>query len=149
MKIRTHFVSNSSSSSFTCCISGEEYSGWDASLSDCEMVASHYGTYREEYLLKPLDEIQEEYKQTAAHKEYADKYYGGDLDKAMDDYRYDLRGEIPKEYCPLYNLKYITNYTILTYLLYKNQTSRETLEEEIRKNFQNLQELLDAAAKKD
>jgi len=34
MKIRNGFVSNSSTSSFTCDICGEEYSGWDASPCD-------------------------------------------------------------------------------------------------------------------
>jgi hypothetical protein len=34
MKIRNGFVSNSSSSSFICCICGEAYTGWDASPTD-------------------------------------------------------------------------------------------------------------------
>lgn len=44
MKRRMGFVSNSSSSSFVCDITGETESGWDASLRDCgmaECVAGH------------------------------------------------------------------------------------------------------------
>jgi hypothetical protein len=36
MKIRQGFVSNSSSSSFTCCVCGEEESGWDLEYDTCE-----------------------------------------------------------------------------------------------------------------
>lgn len=38
MKVRTGFVSNSSSSSFICDLTGNTEGGWDASLSDFEMV---------------------------------------------------------------------------------------------------------------
>ena len=37
MKIRHGFVSNSSSSSFICSVCKEDYSGWDAGLSEAEM----------------------------------------------------------------------------------------------------------------
>jgi len=37
MKIRQGFVSNSSSSSFTCDVCGEEVSGYDVCLSEAEM----------------------------------------------------------------------------------------------------------------
>jgi hypothetical protein len=40
MKIRKGFVSNSSSSSFTCDICGEVYEGWDASPSDPDFDCS-------------------------------------------------------------------------------------------------------------
>lgn len=38
MKVRKGFVSNSSSSSFICDLTGNTEGGWDASLSDVEMV---------------------------------------------------------------------------------------------------------------
>jgi len=55
MKVRNGFVSNSSSSSFICDISGETYSGYDASLSDfglCQCDNGH--TFGENYLVKDM-----------------------------------------------------------------------------------------------
>ncbi|GAF80417.1 unnamed protein product [marine sediment metagenome] len=56
MKKRTGFVSNSSSSSFICEVSGACESGYDAGLSDfemCECVNGHI--FFEKYLLEGLD----------------------------------------------------------------------------------------------
>ena len=55
-KIRLGFVSNSSSSSFICCLSGEEMSGRDISLSDCGMTQCSNGhVIMEEYKLESKD----------------------------------------------------------------------------------------------
>lgn len=43
MKIRKGFVSNSSSSSFVCCITGATEGGYDVSLYDCGMVECEKG----------------------------------------------------------------------------------------------------------
>lgn len=43
MKIRTGFVSNSSSSSFVCCICGETQSGWDLSFHDIDAFSCANG----------------------------------------------------------------------------------------------------------
>ena len=40
MKIRSTFVSNSSSSSYVCVICGHEESGWDLSMSEAEMISA-------------------------------------------------------------------------------------------------------------
>jgi hypothetical protein len=44
MKIRHGFVSNSSTSSFSCCLCGEEFTGWDASPSefDCSTCVNEH-----------------------------------------------------------------------------------------------------------
>ena len=53
MKIRTGFVSNSSTSSFVCDICGREETGMDLSLSDCDMYCCNFDhTMCEEELLK-------------------------------------------------------------------------------------------------
>lgn len=43
MKTRLGFVSNSSSSSFTCDVCGHDQSGWDLCLSDIEMFECENG----------------------------------------------------------------------------------------------------------
>jgi len=43
MKIRTGFVSNSSSSSFVCDICGQDASGWDLDLADAGMCECRRG----------------------------------------------------------------------------------------------------------
>ena len=63
MKIRTGFVSNSSSSSFICEVSGEDYSGMDAGLEDAEMYQCTAGhTFGEQYLEGSIEEAEAEYR---------------------------------------------------------------------------------------
>jgi hypothetical protein len=56
MKIRNGFVSNSSSSSFTCAVCGDEQSGMDLCLSECEMFECTNGhTFHEECVKADLN----------------------------------------------------------------------------------------------
>ncbi len=91
MKKRLGFVSNSSSSSFICQISGEEYSGMDASLEDAEMYQCEAGhTFSQEYLIGDLEEFTRNFKMNSiieniswelASKEDANYYSLSDEDK--------------------------------------------------------------------
>jgi len=70
MKIRTGFVSNSSSSSFVCDVCGEECSGMDMSLSDADMCECENGhTFCTSHTLNvdEEDEIEDMYSVGAKH----------------------------------------------------------------------------------
>ena len=56
MKVRRGFVSNSSSSSFVCVITGNVESGYDASLSDCGFVECAKGHVFEYYGYPEVEE---------------------------------------------------------------------------------------------
>jgi hypothetical protein len=73
MKTRQGFVSNSSSSSFICDISGDVESGWDANLSDVGFVQCINGHTMPESFID-------------------------DFDSSIDDV-----GEISEEKCPICN----------------------------------------------
>jgi len=55
MKIRNGFVSNSSSSSFTCAVCGEDHSGMDLCLSECEMFECENGHIFHEACVKDVN----------------------------------------------------------------------------------------------
>jgi len=58
MKIRTGFVSNSSSTSFTCDVCGEDVSGWDLCISDSGMCQCQNGhTFCEEHQRSGVEEL--------------------------------------------------------------------------------------------
>jgi len=60
MKYRIGFVSNSSSTSFTCCLTGEEISGMDLGLSDAGMYeCKNEHIFSENLLLSPVFPIAE------------------------------------------------------------------------------------------
>lgn len=91
MKIRKGFVSNSSSSSFICDVSGEEHQGMDMCLEDacmycCEEV--HY--FLEEFLIGEIPEDHE----------------------SDDGDRYG----IPKENCPICSFKYLMEDSMVLYI---------------------------------
>jgi hypothetical protein len=80
MKTRKGFVSNSSSSSFICDISGETESGYDMCLSDAGMV-------------KCINE----------HTFIYDRY--PDVVQWLDDIEYEDYYSVPEDICPICNGK--------------------------------------------
>jgi hypothetical protein len=127
MKIRTGFVSNSSSSSFICDVSGAVESGWDLSLSEAGMYECKAGhTFCEDYLLNEA--------------EFKAKYE----DEESEFYDEDIRYIVPSEYCPICSLSSISDTDLLNYLLKKSYTNRDEVKKEITEKFKTLKELVDS-----
>jgi len=96
MKIRIGFVSNSSSSSFICNITGEEYTSMDPSMIDAEMCVCENGHI------------------------FLDEFLVGDF-KKFEDYddtenEEDWRNNVPIENCPICSFQYIENDLCVEYI---------------------------------
>jgi hypothetical protein len=109
MKIRLGFVSNSSSSSFICDVSGHVEAGMDLSMSDAEMVECvNNHTFMEEYICGKIHP-----------------------DDRVDDWRY----EVPENKCPICTMKTISNSDLLNYILKTDNINPAMLRDKIRNEF--------------
>ncbi len=127
MKYRSSFVTNSSSSSYTCNICGEDASGWDLCLSEAEMVECINGhtlceTHIDSKLINSLL--------------YPDTEDGIYVDEDGEEYDPDdARYEFPEKYCPICNFEILQADDIVNYLIkFKNLNINE-LKKEIKENF--------------
>ena len=96
MKVRTGFVSNSSSSSFTCCICGTTESGMDASWQDWDWNGCEHGHV---FCCDELIEIEED-KVIDFKKNYIIKdikeYIKDDEDEELSEYHQTLKANLDK-----------------------------------------------------
>ena len=112
MKIRLGFVSNSSSSSFVCAVSGEIISEMDLELQDYEWVeCENEHAFHEDYLVEPLPE---------------------DMDE-LDDYE-ENPYMIPAKHCPICTMKNFEVEELLAYMIKANGLSLEQIQDIIRAN---------------
>lgn len=152
MKKRLGFVSNSSSSSFVCCISGTEASGWDLGLTDAEMYECVNGhIFLEKYLKGSLNNVTKEdfladyIKQLAKWKhldedrkierirrleeeleELDDNKWKEERYEMLQEYEY--RYQLPSRYCPVCNYNELVADDAYQYLIKKyNLTKEEVL----------------------
>lgn len=122
MKIRTAFVSNSSSSSFICCVCGAEHSGWDVSVTDFQHLQCQYGHIFCE------DKILEINKVKAAEDE-----------EDFDEDDYDSY-EVPSERCPVCQMVSFDREDLMTYLLKSRNLTYDIISQEVKKQFANYDE---------
>ena len=170
MRIRTGFVSNSSSSSFICDICGEDYSGWEAGLDDAEMMECTEGhTICDSEIIEFLSKYPDGKSLRLKLKALVNKHKAGDkydmvpsllekindIDSLLDeDFFYELtnylsdcdcdfRYAIPPFLCPICMLNHIESETILKYISVKFNIDVKEIEAEIRENYTTLQQLND------
>jgi len=134
MKIRNGFVSNSSSSSFTCDICGETESGMDLCLSDAEMFECenghtfHTGCSESKEVEKFLENCcDEEIEDPDNPEEYIKN----------PDFNEDGRYEVPAKFCDICNFREILDNDGLCFLLNKLGRSRADLIKEIKDTFKD------------
>lgn len=128
MKVRTGFVSNSSSSSFVCDVCNKTDEAQNIGLDDVEMVQCVNGhVFCEEHAIGDINR----FNHILTCDEYDEDYY--------EDFRY----ETPKEFCPICNLVTIPKDT---YTLYLQRMSKKTKEEhlnDIRCRFRTYSEFME------
>lgn len=136
MKIRSGFISNSSSSSFTCDVCGETKSGWDLSHSDagmdkCENNHTFCQSHKLEVTLS-IDEMRE-----ALIANYRDSSFWGyesnraEQQKHIAEYQTMSDADIEEHFedletdgchisrCPICQMDEIADYDIVRYALIK------------------------------
>lgn len=106
MKIRTGFVSNSSSSSFICDVCNHDESGWDIGLDDARMSECRRGHTICDSHIKEVVE-------------------------AENFNRHDICSSL----CPCCQLNNPTNHAIVDYLLYKYGKKIDEVKKEMKDTF--------------
>lgn len=113
MKIRNGFVSNSSSSSFTCDLCGCTEAGWDLCLSDAEMIECNEGHV------------------------FCEQHIDADLIEKLQDDDDEWRYCLDIKYCPICTLKEVSSEKLLKYIIKKYNLNKSDIENEIREKFSN------------
>lgn len=154
MKIRSGFISNSSSSSFVCDVCGYTESGWDMTLEEAEMYECENGhTFCAEHLISLNKENLEKYINHIIEKEeikeedikdWLDLHDYKDLSEIKDisdiedlskEYGYGEGGRygIPEYCCPLCNFEELSQSDAREYLYKTTGISPSIVFEEIKK----------------
>lgn len=157
MKIRFGFVSNSSSSSFTCDVCGETCSGMDASARDFEMTQCVNGhcfcdAHQEKTEDPSPDKIREIItKYLKEDYSYMDKTWReGKIQELADTEDEDLLDLLRDEYsddgcpscdCPICTFSVLRDSDGFAYLKKKFNLTNENILAEIKADFKNYDEL--------
>ena len=147
MKFRKDFVTNSSSSSYVCEICGRTESGWDISLSECEMLECVNGHIFccDEALEKPTKkELIKMILENGWNNHWdsdigndrcftKDELIAMDEDELFDEFCSDGGYyEVPECLCPICNFIEYSEYDLSAYLLKEYGISRDEVFAEVK-----------------
>jgi hypothetical protein len=139
MKVRSGFVSNSSTSSFVCKVCGCIEAGRDATLEEFEMFScENYHTIHEECADICIENIvPEEYL-----KEYVRKYRSDDCDdeESREEARGEFRDNVPATYCPVCSFKKLSIRDELEFLRKETGMSKKDVIKKIKSKFKDYKE---------
>ena len=150
MKIRTGFISNSSSSSFVCDVCGSIESGMDASLSNFDMSScvnghsfhnncAEMGKVKIDMKQSCIDYINNRDKKYYTIEENLEELKQLEtIDKDdLEDYWRELVCEdgLPAELCPICTMKHLDNSDMTEYLLKKVGMTKKDIFVEVKEKF--------------
>ncbi len=149
MKTRNGFVSNSSSSSFVCAVTGDSYEGYDGeyevTCACCENGHEFNGEYalpinseplpveemRAKLIANTLDRKLSVAYQNASDAEIREWY----ADEYSEDSECEDWGELPAAACPICMFQYGMSAHLLAYLMQKCDTNEQQLLDELKAKF--------------
>lgn len=169
MKTRKGFVSNSSSSSFICDVSGEIVSGWDMCLSEAEMSECTHGhTFGNDYIAMDFKNLPMETKRElviegqvsedwriddrderkADYEKRREEFSKTLTDEMVEEYIEDSDFDddmssgygLPKEMCPICSFEYVTDYNAKEYMLKLLNLTDDGLKAAIKGRFKDYSE---------
>lgn len=161
MKIRTSFVTNSSSSSFVCEICGRTESGWDMALSEADMMECVNGhifccaealdfTMSKEEMIKMI--LKNEWnkdvwdRSSYNYRDYTEEeLYAKDVDELFATFCSEggYYG-VPEDVCPICQFIEYSDYDLSKYLLKVYGISRDEVFTEVKKFNKRRKKLYDS-----
>jgi len=149
MKIRTGFVSNSSSSSYVCDVCGYDVSGYDICLSDYDMKQCNQGhIWCSDHDVCSIEEMPTTVKLSILSVDFKvsdeelEEIKDDDekIDKLLEDYMRDYRRELPSRFCPICTFQAARDEDLIRYVYKKYNISEDNILEEIRSKFSSYDE---------
>lgn len=145
MKIRTGFVSNSSSTSFTChyCESTESYHDSASHRDYGFVICENYHNLCEDHLEEDWEDKMENYYPDEPNPDdfENDNEYEEAFEK-WEENESDRYYDIPKELCPICQMKLFEKSDIFQYILKLNGNTIKEIEEKIRESFKSYDEFM-------
>ena len=158
MKIRLGFVSNSSSSSFTCLFCGNTESGWDLCMEDAGMYNCCKGhIFCDSHLVKEEPTLKEKRDELLRLDDEKDEEIAKLSDQEIEEEFEKLndggeggtnRYEMMSALCPICNLVSVPDDYFVDYLLKKIGTTRDQMLKEIQEKYKNFDDLAASCGRK-